>query len=84
MVIKVYPRTMFEIIKGTHTEQKLLDSSKVISINTPAYAPKNIVKEEPPFTLLNHPNLLILYFHDYYKPLQDVVLMSDEDAQKIK
>ena len=84
MIVKVYPRTVFEIIKGTLTEQKLLDSSKVISINTPVYAPKNIVKEEPPFILLNHPNLLILYFHDYYKPLQDVVLMSDEDAQKIK
>ena len=61
MVIKVYPRTVFEIIKGTLTEQKLLDSSKVISINTPVYAPKNITKEEPPFTLLNHPNLLILF-----------------------
>ena len=27
MVIKVYPRTVFEIVKGTLTEQKLLDSS---------------------------------------------------------
>lgn len=84
MIVYVRPRIYFENIKGTNKEKKLLDSYKVISINTPVYEPKKIHREEPPFTLLNHPNLLILYFHDYYKPLQNVILMSDEDAQKIK
>lgn len=84
MNIRVYPRVFFEKIVGTEIEKNILNNYKVISINTPEYKPLNITREIPPFSDINHPNLLVLYFHDYYKPLQDVILMSEEDALKIK
>lgn len=84
MKVIVRPRSVFESIKGTKIESYILNNFKIISINTPVYAPKGIEKELPPFSDINHKNLLVLYFHDYYKPLEDVILMNDEDALKIK
>jgi len=85
MRIKVLPRKYFINIKGTDEEALVFKKSNVISINTPEYKPRNIIREEPPFSrkYLDNDNVLVEYFHDWDKPMEGVVLMSDDDADKI-
>ena len=50
MKIHIKPRNFFENLKGTSQEIGVMTTYNVISINTCEYKPKNIVKEEPPFS----------------------------------
>lgn len=87
MKIHIKPRKFFENLKGTSQEIGVMSTYNVISINTCEYKPKNIIKEDPPFSecVLKSEDLqpLILYFHDYDKPQKDVILMSENDVKKI-
>lgn len=85
MKIKVLPRKFFINIKGTDEEIITFKKCNVISINTPEYKPRNIEREDPPFSkkYLDCNNVLIEYFHDWDKPQDEVILMSDEDVDKI-
>lgn len=85
MRIKVLSRRFFENIKGTEEEYLIFKRCNIISINTPEYNKKNIIKEQPPFSkkYLECENLLIEYFHDWCTPLEDVVLISDTDVDNI-
>ena len=86
MKIQVVNRKYFEQIKGTKEQASHFESYNIISINTPEYKPKAFRQEFPPFSkrFFCAKNLLTLKFHDYYKPMQGVVLMTQEDGQKIK
>lgn len=86
MKIYIFPRTFFEEIKGSDVESFILSNYNIISINTPEYKPKNIVKEDPPFSekYWNNENVLILYFHDWTSQIDDLVqLISEDDVKNI-
>lgn len=86
MKIEIVGRQYFEKIKGTSLEKFHLKNFNIISINTPQYKPKAFREEFAPFSecFLSLQNLLILKFHDYYRQLPGVQLMTEEDAMNIK
>lgn len=86
MKIKVVPRKWFEEKRGTKEEKQIFSENNIISIITPEYKPLGFKKEEVPFTksYKRKNNVLVLNFHDAYTSGDDVVLMSNEDAMKVK
>ena len=87
MKIRVLPRAFFETIKGTADEIELLDSWKVISINSSWGW-----DSEPPFSpaLRGHAHLLVLNFDDIAnepetpEDLGRAVMFSTEMAKRIR
>lgn len=86
MRIQVVPRKWFSERAGTEEEKEIFSTHNVISIITPEHKPTGFKKENVPFTKLykRKKNVLVLSFHDANKPGEDVVLMSDKDAMKVK
>lgn len=86
MKIRVLPRAFFEKIKGTPDEITLLDSSKIISINSSWGW-----DSEPPFSpaMREHAHLLVLNFDDVAQEterpedLGRLVMFSTEMAEQI-
>ena len=86
MKIRVLPRAFFEKIRGTRDEIELLDSHKVISINSSWGW-----DSEPPFSpaLRGHGHLLVLNFDDIAnepetpEDLGRAVMFSPEMAEQI-
>jgi len=86
MKIRVLPRAFFEKIKGTPDEITLLDSSKIISINSSWGW-----DSDPPFSpeLRGHKNLLVMNFDDIAnepetpEDLGQAVMFSPEMAEQI-
>ena len=87
MKIRVLPRAFFEKIKGTPDEVELLDSCKIISINSSWGW-----DSDPPFSpeLRGHEHLLILKFDDIAnepetpEDLGRLVMFSPEMAGQIR
>lgn len=84
MKIQIVPRTFFEKIKNTKKEKDIVQNTNIISINTPQY--EDFQEEFPPFSekYWNNKNICFLKFHDYFKPEKNVILMTQQDVQKIK
>lgn len=86
MQIRVLPRAFFEKIKGTPDEIMLLDSSKIISINSSWGW-----DSEPPFSpeLRGHKHLLVMNFDDIAnepetpEDLGQAVMFTPEMAEQI-
>lgn len=82
MNIDLIERKDFEKIKGTESEDRIIDEFKIISINS-NYDVNDLV---PPFSTKNisHPNILILYFDDVDIESRGVKdLFNKEIAKKI-
>lgn len=87
MKIRVLPRAFFETIKGTPDEITLLESSKIISINSSWGW-----DSEPPFSpeLRGHKHLLVMNFDDIAnepetpEDLGQAVMFSPEMAERIR
>ncbi len=78
MKIDVLPRRYFERIKGTPDEKEILESTRVISINSH--------DESPPFSeeSIHSTNLLCMTFDDICIPDYETgILFSEKDAQDI-
>lgn len=86
MKIFVLPRKTF-IDMDDCCIDKIMHTYNVISINTPQYKPKNIIRENPPFNqkYWKYKNVLIEYFHDCSKlGYKDVIYFDDVIAKQIK
>ena len=86
MNISVVPRKWFVERKGSKEEKKIFSTCNVISIITPEHKPTNFKDEDIPFSneYRNNENVLVLKYHDAHSPGEGVVLMSDNDAMKVK
>jgi len=84
MKIYVVPRKFFLDLKGKPEEKDIFANNTIISINTPKYK-KQFPEEEPPFStrFQKLSNVLILKFHDSDQAGEDVVLMNENDADKL-
>lgn len=86
MRIQIVPRKWFIERTGTREEKDIFSSYNVISIITPEHKPTGFKKEDVPFTksYKRKKNVLVLNFHDACDPGDSVILMSENDAMKVK
>lgn len=78
MKIKVLPRSYFAEIMGTSKEVELLDTHRIISLNSSSGS-----AAMPPFSDLHSKNLLYLTVDDIVWKVREMILFNKDHANRI-